>query len=142
MFERESALQGPEPDQPRPDFTAHEVLSGKNLFFMQKDNLSSNSPVYRMNVRRWGPDGFVVEIENVTPIWFYVVQLSRAHVAHSIYFLKQSAPGTWDYFSTMEAGSVPSMFETRYKKSLINRAIALYRHVAGIPTDQDPPRAP
>jgi hypothetical protein len=54
------------------------------------------------------------------------------------YFLEHRSPGVWDYYSLTR--TTPRF--GGHVASYINRAVAAYRHIAGIPTDRDPPLAP
>lgn len=131
------ALQGPDLQSQRADFTVEELKSGRDLYFAQKDNRSSNKVIYRMKLREAGPDSFVVEMENVTSVRFYVVTLFPANSLRSLYFLNRPSPFAWDYYSLTGAGSHASILTGSSDQSYVNRATALFRHFAGIPTDGD-----
>jgi hypothetical protein len=60
---------------------------------------------------------------------------------HTLYFLKKESPDTWAYYSITRI--LPNSFLAEgHDKSFINRAIAVYRHIVGLPTDAEPPSAP
>ena len=47
----------------------------------------------------------------------------------------------WRYYSIARTGRNASRLATGHESSSINRAVAFYRSLAGIPTDQEPPAA-
>jgi hypothetical protein len=59
---------------------------------------------------------------------------------HTLYFLKKQSPDVWDYYSTTRV--LPDTFlAAGHDESFINRAVALNRHIVGLPTDAEPPSA-
>jgi hypothetical protein len=53
------------------------------------------------------------------------------------YVLEKLSPGVWGYYSLSDARE--GVFGGRHEASYENRAVAIYRHMVGIPTDQEPP---
>lgn len=133
------ALETPAADTPRPDFGAEEVLSGRTLYFAQKDTRSTSLNVYSLRARTFGPNRLIVEIVNLTPIRFLLVTLFEPRSLLSVHFIERSPSGVWSYYglSTIRAGSVDG-----HEASFINRAAAFYRFVREVPGDAAPPLAP
>jgi hypothetical protein len=136
-----AALDGPSLDRRRRDFLPAELKDGKDHFFAQRDNRSSNDVIYRLRVREAGSERLVIELENVTAVRFFLISLFAPGDLRSVYFLERSGADDWGYYSVMRIGPGASASTQDYQKSYINRAVALFRHVAGIPTDQEPPAA-
>jgi hypothetical protein len=136
-----SALAGPDARLRRGDFSVAELKSGRDLYFAQTDNRSSGKVVYRMRLSQLGPDRFVISVDNVTGVWLFILPLFSPGDLHSVYVLRQLSPGLWGYYglSGIREGATGLFGSDR--ASLINRAAAVYRHIAGIPTDQKPPAA-
>lgn len=134
-----SALDGPDLSRRRENFTGDEVKSGRDLFFALQDYRSAEEVIYRLRAREARSERLVIEIENVTPVRFYLFQLFQPGDLRSIYFLDLRAPGVWDYYSLLIAGGESYLLRGSYEKSYINRAAALFRHVAGILTEGDIP---
>ena len=63
-----SALSGPDAPLLRADFQIDEMISGADLYFVQNDNRSTNTVVYRMRVRAISSNRLVVEMENISPL--------------------------------------------------------------------------
>ena len=95
-----------------------------------------------MRVLESGPDRIVVATENVTPIRLTVVTLFQPGALQTVQVLQRLAPGSWGYYGlsrTTEDGT--STLAAGHPASYVNRAAALFRFVAGVPTDRDPPMA-
>ncbi len=137
-----SALDGLDPDRRRSDFNAAELGSGRDAYFVQNDGRSSGRVVYRMRVRESGPDHVILQTENVTPITLLVVTLFQPGALQTVQFLHRLSPTSWGYYSlsrATEAGS--SSLVGGHVASYVNRAAALFRLAAGVPTDREPPLA-
>jgi len=59
----------------------------------------------------------------------------------SIYFLDRESGSVWRYYGILRAGVGTNRLLAGNAASAINRAVAFYRYVVGIPTDQEPPAA-
>jgi hypothetical protein len=130
-----SALQGAAGDRRR-DFSLDEVAESRNLYFQQKDSLLGNA-VYRIRIRSVSPERLVFDTENASTIRFFLLPLFGPSEIQSIYFFERESQDVWRYYN-MARTSARSGTEG-YQASCINRAVAFYRHLAGIPTDKDPP---
>jgi len=136
-----TAMTSADHGQARADFTAKELASGRDVFMSQRDNRSASDVVYRMRVRESTDQRIVIETENVTPVRWWAVTLFPPGALRSVYFLDERSRDIWSYYAlTKVAGG--SWLVAGHEKSYINRVVALYRHLVGIPTDQEPPAAP
>jgi hypothetical protein len=134
-------LDAPNIDRRRGDFLPAEMRDGQERFFAQRDNRSSNDVIYGLRVREASRERVVIELENVTAVRFLLVSLFAPGDLRSVYFLERHGAEGWDYYSMMRIGPGASAAAQDYEKSYMNRAVALFRHLAGIPTDQEPPAA-
>jgi hypothetical protein len=134
------ALAGSPPSQRRDDFTADEMNQGTVLYFQQVDNLSGTA-IYRMHVAEASADRLVFEVENVSIMRYLFVTLFRPGEMQSVYFLDRESESVWRYYSITRIGRNASRLAAGHASSSINRAVAFYRFLAGIPTDQEPPAA-
>jgi hypothetical protein len=137
-----TALTGPDPDSSRADFTAGEVTAGKELFYAQTDNRSSGKVVYRLHVLEASPDRLRFEVENVSPVKFWMVTLFGPGDLQAFHAIDRQSPTTWTYYGLSRTGSGASALTGGHEQSYENRAVAFYRFLAGIPTDLEPPAAP
>ena len=134
------ASVGPESGHRRQDFTPDEMTPGKVLYFEQVDNLTG-AATYRMRIDEASPDRLVFQVENVSAVHYLFVTLFHPGEMQSIYFLDRESDDVWRYYSISRTGRNASRLATGHESSSINRAVAFYRLLAGIPTDQEPPAA-
>ena len=137
-----SALSAPDAEQRRADFGIADLVSGRDLFVAQSDNRSSGPVVYRMRLLEVRPERLVIQTENITSVRFWLLPLFEPGDVQAVYFLERLSPDVWGYYSLTSTGGDPQLLRRGQEGSYINRAVALYRHFAGIPTDRDPPAAP
>lgn len=135
-----SALRGKVATQTRADFTSAELEGGKDVYLAQADSRGAGEVMYRMRVRESKPSGFIIETENVTSARWLALTLLKPGGLDSVYFVQQRSPGIWSYYSLTRIAE-SSWLIAGHEQSYINRVVALYRHIAGIPTDLEPPPA-
>ena len=135
------ALPGRTGDRRRKDFSPDEITEGKYLYFQQEDNLSGKA-IYRMHIQSVSPDRLVFDTENISTMRYL-------HVAHfppgemqSIYFLERESRTSGVITASSRTGRNASKLTGGHDASSINRAVAFYRYLAAIPTDQEPPASP
>ena len=133
------ALRSPDGDGRRADFTAREVLSGRSLFFAQRDTRSTSLNVYSLTGRATGDGRMTVKVVNLTTIRIIIFPMFEPEALRSFHFFEELAPGVLGYYglSVVASGSVEG-----YESSLVNRAAAAYRFFKGVAADRDPPLAP
>jgi hypothetical protein len=134
------AVAASQPTQRREDFTPDEMKEGKVLYLEQTDNLSG-AAIYRMHIAEVSADRLVFDVENVSVMRYFFLTLFHPGEMQSIYFLDRESENVWRYYSIARTGRNASRLATGHASSSINRAVAFYRSLAGIPTDQEPPAA-
>ena len=134
------AMIGSQPGRRRQDFSPDEMQAGKMLYLEQADNLSGTA-IFRMHIAEASPDRIVFDLENVSTMRYFLVTLFHPGEMQSIYFLDRESADVWRYYSIARTGRNASRLATGHESSSINRAVAFYRSLAGIPTDQEPPAA-
>ena len=135
-----TALTGKIAPQARADFTSAEIEGGQDVYLAQADSRGAGEVIYRMRVRENKPGGFIVETENVTPVRWLGLTLLKPGGIYSVYFMEERSRDIWSYYSLTRIAE-SSWLIAGHEKSYVNRVIALYRHIAGIPTDLEPPAA-
>jgi hypothetical protein len=135
------ALSGPDPAQRRADFSAAQIAAGQTLYYAQSDNRTGGPSVYRERVVAADRERLLVESENVTPLKKMMVTLFEPGDMQTVYVIERRAPDAWNFYSLTRTRMASSLLPTGGEASYINRAIAFFRFVAGIPTDQEPPAA-
>ena len=134
------AVTGLKLNQHREDFTPDEMKEGNVLYFEQADNLSGRG-IYQMRILAASADRVVVNVENVSTMHFLLVTVLPPGEMQSIYFLNRESENVWRYYSIVRIGKNANQTMAGNESSAVNRAVAFYRHMVGIPTDQEPPAA-
>ena len=136
------ALTGSQPPQRRQDFTPDEMKEGTVFYMEQVDNLSG-AAIYRMHIGEVSSDRLVFDVENVSIMRYFFVTLFHPGEMQSIYFLDRESDSVWRYYGITRIGRNANRLATGpgHAASAINRAVAFYRSLVGIPTGQEPPAA-
>jgi hypothetical protein len=135
------ALSDATGDRRREDFSPGEMAEGKSLYFQQEDNLSGKA-IFRMRIRSASPDRLVFDTENTGIMRYLLLPMFRPGGMQSITFLDRESQDIWRYYSITRTSRNASLLTAGYEASSINRAVAFYRYLAGIPTDKEPPASP
>jgi hypothetical protein len=136
------ALSGAEVSRRRPDFTAAELRREEGVYYAQQENGSSTALVYRLRVWQRGPTEAVIEMANVSPIHYGVLTLFDPGALQLVVSIREVRRGAWDLHILTRVDQGASRFALGYESSYVNRAATLYRLIAGIPSDREPPLAP
>jgi len=134
------ALTGLQTNQRRDDFTPDEMKEGKVLYLEQVDNLSGKG-IYRMHIVEASADRLVFDVENVSTMRYLLIPILRPGEMQSIYFLDRESENVWRYYNIVRIGKNANQLLTGKESSAVNRAVAFYRYVVGIPAEQEPPAA-
>ena len=134
------AVTNAQGNQRRNDFTLDELKAGKVLYFQQEDNLSGKA-IFRLHITEVTADRLVFDVANVTLMRYLIIPLFHPGEMQSIYYLDRESDDVWRYYSMARTGKNASSLTIGHEASWINRSVAFFRHVAGIPTDQEPPAA-
>jgi hypothetical protein len=125
-----SALSDADPKHSRTDFTAEEVASGANLFFVEEDNRSSHPVVYRMRATHADAGRIVIETENISPVKSFFVTLFPPGSLRAAYILTRLKSADWGLYVVSASSEDASSLVTLAKSSYENRAQALFQFVA------------
>ena len=71
----------------------------------------------------------------------YFLTLFKPGALQSLLIVPRLSPGVFGAFILSRSGEGASLLTAGHDKSYVNRTVALYRHLAGIKTDQEPPAA-
>ena len=134
------ALTGLPHGQRRVDFSPEEMKEGKDLYFEQLDNLSGKA-IYRMQVAEASENRIVFKVENVSTMRFHLIPLFHPGDLQSIYFLDRESENVWRYYGMVRTGKNANWLIPANESSEVNRTVAFYRWLVGIPTDREPPAA-
>ena len=115
------------------------MKEGNVLYFEQGDNLSGKA-IYRMHIAKASADRLVFDIENVSTMRYFFVPIVPPGEMQSIYFLDRESDNVWRYYSIVRTGKSANRLIAGNESSAVNRAVAFYRHLVGIPTTKSRPR--
>ncbi len=141
LFSDAAALTRPDREARRPDFTTDDLQPGATLYFWQEESSAAGSAVYRLRVRERTPERIVFAVDNVSPVTLALFTLAEAGEYEFLYLLERESADMWRYYSLSRAGSGPVLLAEFHEKSYVNRAVALFRYVAGRATNGEPPAA-
>ena len=134
------ALTDSQSGRRREDFKSDEMKEGKDLYFEQVDNLSGKA-IYRMHVVEASASRIVLDVENVSTMRYYFMPILHPGELQSIYFLDRESDNVWRYYSIVRTGRKANGLIAGNESSSVNRAVAFYRYLVGIPTTREPPGA-
>jgi hypothetical protein len=134
------ALTALQSGQRREDFTSDEMKEGSVLYFEQVDSLSGKA-IYGMHIAKASANGLVIDVENISTMRYLFIPILHPGEMQSICFLDRESDNVWRYYSIVRTGKSASRLIAGNGPSAINRAVAFYRHLVGITTDQEPPAA-
>ena len=134
------ALAGPAGDKPRQDFTLDELVVGRSLYLEEEDDLLGKA-AYRLRIVNLSGSRLVFAMENSSAIRAMGIPLFQPGEVQAIYFLERGPNQIWRYYGIARTSGQATMLMRGHEASLINRAVAFYRYLAGIPLDREPPAA-
>lgn len=134
-----SALDSPEPRPSRADFSADELGNRRDHYYVQRNARSASNVVYRMRVREISADRLVVQTENVSRIRVNSLLNLQPGALQAAHYFQRLSPTSWGYYSLTRTTENGRIYSAESPASCVNRAVAFYRLLAGIPTDRDPP---
>jgi hypothetical protein len=126
--------------QRRGGFTSDEMKEGKVLYFQQVDNLAGKA-IYRIHIVEASTSRVVFSVENVSTMRYFFKPILHPGDLQSMYFLDRESDSVWRYYSIVRTGKNANGLIAGNESSSVNRAVAFYRHLVGIPTTQEPPGA-
>ena len=135
-----AALRAPDPGSRRADFSGQELTKGAQLYYWVDDTRSGNI-TYRLTVQDRAADHAAIVTENITPVRKYLITLFKPGALQSALFIQRLGPDTFGLTILSRTGPGASLFAMGYEASYVNRANALFRQIAGIKTDLEPPAA-
>ena len=136
------ALSSDDPDSRRRDFSADELVPGSALYFLREPNSPIGATVFRMTVLERDAERVVLKVENSSPIRLFRVPVLAAGEQELLVFLERESEYVWRFYSLTRTGEGVAWRARQRMPSYVNRAVAEYRHLAGIPTDHEPPAIP
>ena len=136
-----AALSANDPTARRPDFKPEEMAQGAQLHMLLQDDTEAGPVVYETDVRAAGKDGFLAVLHNSTAMRVWGVSIAEPGDISSMLSVQRIGPDRFAYYQLSAVALAPLAAAMVSDASYINRAVASYRYLAGIPLDSEPPAA-
>src|SRR5262249_31057376 len=118
-----------------------DLTTGATISIEQEDNLFG-AATFRLRILAATEDRLVWATENSTPLRLLGMPVFAPGEVQSVTFLEREPKdkGVWRYYSAARTGKAAALIPGS-DASLINRAVAMFRYLAAIPADREPPAA-
>jgi len=141
LFEDAAALSAPDKAARRTDFSTDELQPGKSLYFWQDEDHVMKGVIFQLTIRARGNDRLEFETVNASGMGVAFIDVVDPGNLQQLYVIEREAGDVWRYYSIARLRDAGPLLGAS-KASFKNRAAAYFRHIAGIPTDRDPPPSP
>jgi hypothetical protein len=121
-------------------FDASDFVVGKDNFYSETSQHSART-VYRLRVLARTADHVAIASENVTPIRAFGLTIFEPAALQSASYFDKRGHDQWRFYSIVRNTSGTSRLASGHEASYLNRFLAMFRYMAGIPTDTEPPIA-
>jgi len=142
LFAAVDTLAGPDKNLKRGNLALDEIRTGRDYFMWQKENSIASGMVLRSRFEHLSSGRIVFEQVNLTVSSILMLKVLAPGEYETAYFLDHEASDVWRYYSLTRFGAAERPLSEAALASVINRSVAIYRYLAGIPTDREPPAAP
>ncbi|MCB2053811.1 MAG: hypothetical protein KDE35_06155 [Geminicoccaceae bacterium] len=140
LFDEVTALSGPEEAQTASDPPPGALVEGATVYSLQNDSDPLGAMVMALEVREHDDTRLVVTWTNRTAGTVLGMTVLPPGALETALVAERSGTGLLLYMVARVGTNVPRWLAPG-RDSQINRAVALYRWLAGIPTDREPPAA-
>lgn len=135
------ALDRPDAVARRGDPRAGELVPGRDFYYAEDAEVGGRA-IWRLRIVERTPDRLIVATENLTAIRVAMLTMFEPGALQVATVLQRDGVDAWSLYEITRAGAASSSFVAGYGSSYLNRLDAMRRHLAGVPTDRDPPVAP
>jgi hypothetical protein len=140
LVTRASVVAGADGPDTKTALDPDDFVVGKDNFYAEISEESGRT-AYRLHVLARRGDHVALASENVTPINALGLTIFSPFALQSVIFLDRRGPDLWGFYSILRTASGTSRIASGHEASYLNRQVALFRYLAGIPTNLEPPIA-
>jgi hypothetical protein len=119
----------------RTDLSAADFIPGRAFDYFETGPYGRAT--YRLTVRERNARRVVIATENTSAIDLFIVPVFAPGALQSVAFLEQGDAGRWRLYQILRAGAGASAQALMSPASYVNRLLALYAHVSGLPSTSD-----
>lgn len=131
---------GPAASYTYPDLTPADFVAGKDFYYYEIDQRTGRT-IHHLKVGQRTADKVELMTENLTPIKYAMFTIFEPGALRTATFIERHGPETWGYYQAIGVGEGSDFIAVRSASPYINRLTALYRYMAGLPTNGSPPAA-
>jgi hypothetical protein len=124
----------------RPDPGADQLMPGHDVLYAEDPDVGGRT-IYRLRVTERSDHRLVMTTENITPVRVAMFTIFPPDSLQIVSFLDRQGPDIWALYEIVRATEDSSSMVSGYQGAYLNRLEAVRRHLAGLPTDRDPPIA-
>ncbi len=132
---------GPAATVTYPDLKPWDFVTGKEFYYYEIDQRTGRT-IHHLTVGQRTSDRVELITENVTPIVYTLFTVFEARGLRTATFIERRGSQEWGYYQTIGVGEGSDFIAVHSASPYVNRLTALYRYMAGVPTDGAPPAAP
>lgn len=136
-----SLIDGPDGTAPLPDPSRSALMPGRDFHYAEETDVSPRS-VHRLRVLEHTADRLVLVTENVTPVRALFFTLFEPGALQTATFVERDGPDGFRLYEITRVTPASSALAVNSASGYLNRLDSVRRHLAGLPTDRDPPLAP
>lgn len=144
LFEEARALTSAAGLTGRDNFQPAEVTPGASLAFWVKERSPMDEMVYRAKILKKSDHVLSFMVDNLRPVRLLFQDFLARGDYQSYFQFRRMGGSNWTYYNVLRiagSGGLLSLALSQSEASYINRAEAMYRYFAGIPTNMEPPAA-
>ena len=131
LFKDSFAVEQPGNLQPRPDYTAGELRSGRELSYVHSDNRSAKLLPYGMKLVKATPDLLQLQVENLGEMRTFGLLLVAPRETQWSVTVERLGPGRWGYRSLLAQRRLRLGRNEQHRLSNLARAVAMFDLLAG-----------
>jgi hypothetical protein len=139
QYKASAALKGSDPASRRPDFKPAEFVTGARLHFVQDATESLGPIVHQLIVRERSAARLVMTTRNVNKGRVYGWPVIDPGGLEGFFMVEREAGPIWRYYALTRAYILVSDAMAPPPEDHLSKAVALFRFIAGMPTDAEPP---
>jgi hypothetical protein len=125
----------------QPDLRPADFVTGREFYYYEIDPRTGRT-IHRLTVHQRTADRVEISTENMTAMKYAMFTIFEPHGLRSATIIERHGPNEWGYYQTIGVGEGSDFIAVHSASPYINRLTALYRYMAGMPTDGSPPAAP
>ena len=116
-------------------------MPGPVKHFWLEEQGPVGAAVFRLRVLERSRDRLIVDIRNQRAANPPVHPKISAGGYRYLFMFERHAPGVWRYYGLTGLRGKGAAAVTWFRNSYVNRAVAVFRYIAAVPTECEPPAA-